>query len=770
MAQREDAPHRSWWMRNRRAGVLPLVATTALVLAALVPAGSAAVASPGDRVDLRVLVVDDGGPSTTAMIGELGAEGVPATVVSLASPSRPTITSAFLGSGSEAFFEGVVLPNDAGGTLSAAELAALHTYEARFGVRQVDMYSWPGASLGLVAVWSGNGDGMTATVNAAGRSAGFGYLSGPVPFDSGSWTYLATPTSPLPAGETFTPLVTMPVPSSSVVGSVAGVVAVGGREELVVTAAMNYAQFQFRALGHGIISWVTRGVHLGYQRNYLTFQFDDALGSDATWSPTAKCTPGEDCAGTSSTVAMTAADVDHVVAWEQQRGLQVTLAFNAAAAATSDGVNAAALAEFEKYASSFTWLNHGYQHIFQGCVQNLTVIPWVCQTPLQWVAQADITSEIQQNITAAATLHLPIDRTEYLSGEYSGLEMLPQYSGDNPNFASALTASGITAVAADASRPKEATQRRVGTALTVPRHPVAVFYNTATVAQETSEYNHFYSTEPGSICTSYCIAPLSLTTGFASWIVPTDSAYDLSFILSNDPRPFMLHVSNLTGPDYLGLSLIDAILAKYHTSYDVSAPPVTLSLNQAAQVLARQNTWASTGLGATPTVSAYQLNGSVFLTSPSGTTVPVTVPTGTTVRGDAFGQPYGGERSAWVTVSGSGSTLTLPGGGTGSGGPTAPAAPVIGTATAGSRSATITWAAPANGGSPITRYVITPYVGSVARTPVLVSAPALRATVTGLTNGTAYSFTVAAQNAVGVGPASAHTKVVVPSSRPTRGG
>jgi hypothetical protein len=43
---------------------------------------------------------------------------------------------------------------------------------------------------------------------------------------------------------------------------------------------------------------------------------------------------------------------------------------------------------------------------------------------------------------------------------------------------------------------------------------------------------------------------------------------------------------------------------------------------------------------------------------------------------------------------------------------TPPSAPIGVTAAAGDASASVTWSAPANGGSPITSYTITPYIGS----------------------------------------------------------
>jgi len=92
-----------------------------------------------------------------------------------------------------------------------------------------------------------------------------------------------------------------------------------------------------------------------------------------------------------------------------------------------------------------------------------------------------------------------------------------------------------------------------------------------------------------------------------------------------------------------------------------------------------------------------------------------------------------------------------------------PGAPTIGTATAGNGSATVTWTAPtSNGGSAITGYLITPSTGS----PVTVGN-VTSDTVTGLTNGTAFTFKVAATNAVGTGAPSAASNSVTPTAPST---
>ena len=85
----------------------------------------------------------------------------------------------------------------------------------------------------------------------------------------------------------------------------------------------------------------------------------------------------------------------------------------------------------------------------------------------------------------------------------------------------------------------------------------------------------------------------------------------------------------------------------------------------------------------------------------------------------------------------------------------APTAPTQVSATPGNSRATLNWTAPAsNNGSAITGYVITPYIGTTAQTPRVFNSTATSETLSGLTNGTTYTFKVAARNAEGTGPKS----------------
>ena len=78
---------------------------------------------------------------------------------------------------------------------------------------------------------------------------------------------------------------------------------------------------------------------------------------------------------------------------------------------------------------------------------------------------------------------------------------------------------------------------------------------------------------------------------------------------------------------------------------------------------------------------------------------------------------------------------------------------------------TVSWTAPASdGGSPITSYVVTPFIGTTAQTSTTVPAPETSTTVTGLSSGTSYTFKVAAVNVIGPGPQSAASNSVTPTN------
>jgi hypothetical protein len=94
---------------------------------------------------------------------------------------------------------------------------------------------------------------------------------------------------------------------------------------------------------------------------------------------------------------------------------------------------------------------------------------------------------------------------------------------------------------------------------------------------------------------------------------------------------------------------------------------------------------------------------------------------------------------------------------------TVPGAPTTVAGTAGNGQVVLTWTAPTTtGGSTITGYTVTAAPGGSS----CVTTGALTCTVTGLTNGTAYTFTATATNSAGPGTASAPSAAVTPRTVP----
>lgn len=92
-----------------------------------------------------------------------------------------------------------------------------------------------------------------------------------------------------------------------------------------------------------------------------------------------------------------------------------------------------------------------------------------------------------------------------------------------------------------------------------------------------------------------------------------------------------------------------------------------------------------------------------------------------------------------------------------------PDAPTSVVATAGNASASITFAAPtSDGGSPITGYTVTS--SPAGGVDASAGSTSLTRTITGLTNGTAYTFTVKATNSIGTSVASAPSNSVTPQA------
>ncbi len=641
---------------QRILGLRPLAMVLALALAAL----SLGVVAPPSQaaevrsVALRSLVVSSGDPATEALAAELERQAIPYTLVTVGEAGRPTIDAGFLAdqAAGRGRFQAVFLPNQAGGgaegrpQLSPSELTALAAYEAEYGIRQVNGYDYPSPAVGLTATGTAGAlDGSTVTVTGAGLSGPFSYLTGTVAIEDSNpsitetYGVLAEADPAMPASQSFTPLLTTTLGGTT--GTIAGVFAHGGREELVFTASYNWQMQWFNVIAEGIVSWATRGIALGYNRNYLNAHIDDVLNDDTRWNAVNDCTPPD--AGCENvpmdSIRMTVDDVDRLIDWQNRTGLKLDMTFNAVGSVQREGDPLTA--ELLANKGEFNWLNHTYSHQFLGCIR-MAQSPdeqgqtWRCANSPADVADVDnrwepdlaaeqgpdglwyaspsvISSEVQLNLAWAAQNELPnFDPKELVTGEHGGLKRLPQQPVDNPFLGPALSANRIDYTGSDASRESEPRLLDGSTVRTVPRHPMNIFFNVGRYLDEVDEYNWIYTSvaNGGSgICednptTSTCITPLpaddpeQAEASFNSYILPIEVRNALKFVLTNDPRPFYAHQSNLA-EDGLLYPVLDGVINVYNSTFKTNTTPlVQASLTGQHQAMTRLSNWRAEQVGA----------------------------------------------------------------------------------------------------------------------------------------------------------------------------
>ena len=394
-----------------------------VVIGAAVPVVLAAPSQPGQRLDAKVLLLSADGtePGFAAWKYQLTREGVPFdAVISYAGAAKMgTLTDAGLADygNQHAKYDAVILATgdlghqvaNANGTtsyvsaLTDAEWAALAKLEQTFGIRRLSDYTAPSAAHGLVAVGGASQDGKVGTLTAAGKAV-FPYLKGPIPIpnddpdpaSSEAFGYAASPVDPqrwqtlvsAPGGGSYLGISTYP----------------DGREEMVMTVAANENQSHAQLLRHGMLDWVTRGVFLGYQRNYFEVQVDDLFLGDDAWDPATHTTNYDPAAAS----RMSAGDVTKAVQWSASRKLRIDFAFNGGGSAlwqdqagtTSDPLVGAIQAN----AASFGFINHTFEHPNMDC----STAPFIAK-------------QVNDNVAWASAHGILIDKSEVVTGEHSGL-------------------------------------------------------------------------------------------------------------------------------------------------------------------------------------------------------------------------------------------------------------------------------------------------------------------------------------------------------------
>ena len=257
----------------------------------------------------------------------------------------------------------------------------------------------------------------------------------------------------------------------------------------------------------------------------------------------------------------------------------------------------------------------------------------------------------------------------------------------------------------------------------------------------------------------------TVTVGSTPWGVAVNPSTNTVYVTnSNDNTVSVIDGSNNT---------VTATVSVGSAPYGVAVNPSTNTVyvtnlydNTVSVIDGSNNTVTATvSVGGTPpgvavnpsTNTVYVTNSTdntVSVIDGSNNTVTATVSVGSTPWGVAVNPST---NTVYVTNGGSNSVSVIT---------PVPFAPTVTSATGGSSQATVTWTDGASNGSAITSQTIYVYAGSTLEA-TKTDCSGSPCTVTGLTNGTSYTFKVSDTNGVGEGALSSASGSVIPLPVPT---
>jgi hypothetical protein len=549
---------------------------------AAVPVAAAAVTPVTNKTGLRALVIatdptDFGVPTWQTTLDNVGAaydvlyaRTTPLTSDLLLRPDGAGKYNAILLTSSSLLYQ------DANGAFLSAlngdQWNLLWAYERDFAVRQAALYNSNGTfpedyCLRGVSEGGVGSTPLNATLTAAAGGP-FSYLkSGATIPIVQSYVYRDS----LAAGCNATSLLTA---GSSVLAALSP--STDGRERISLTFTSNQYLLQSNLLVYGLFRWASRGLFLGEQRHFLNVDVDDWFNSadELQTNGVLNSNPGFSMSGHDAYNTST-----------QQGALRsryplastftVGLAFNggdadlaAGTACSPNGGIATLTATSRCLRNTFRWINHSLTH-----------------PKMNFTDYATNVTEIGQNLSVAATLGLPVDRTVLKTPEYSGLGVYnPNPTNDidpptdfglgasNVAMLQAANALGVKYLHGNMSfashRPAcfncGLTHPLMPSLNIVPDWPTNIAYFSTTAAEETYFYNLYYG--PGG---KFPFWPTNLTY---PQIISVETDQALGRLSSGSLYTNTFHIANLR--DYsAGKTLMtdwaDALIGKYSSYYSV---------------------------------------------------------------------------------------------------------------------------------------------------------------------------------------------------------
>ena len=558
---------------------------------------ASAFAATGYRrpVDLKLLILATTGDESGlgALRSFLDYQGTPYEVAKLAAGDKlPPLQDGVRG-----LYQGVILTLGNLGycnpgcrsALDAQGWERLDGYMRDFGVRLVSYYTYPEPRYGMTAM-----GGVTTTDDrplmaqfTPEAAAVFRELRLPASVRiANAFTYLAQATAG--EGEITRPLLRI---GSQVLAAIHE--KPDGREYLALTFDNNPNLLHSLLLQHGLIDWVTRGVHLGWRKTWILPQVDDLFLPNYLFEAAKpECAtsggPSLDANGEipCRKLRIEGGDLEAVAAWQrawrakpQFEGVRVSLAYNGFGVKSDDD---ALLAAARRVRGDFLWVSHTYSHRHLDCYE-------ASADGCRGASAAEGLNEVSENRAAGERFGLPVDLPSLVTPQISGLH--------NEEFLHGAAQAGIRYLVSDTSRAEFVPEiPNTGQRSThepaiflIPRRPTAIFYNAADgeparAGSEPDEYNFLFG--PKGQFRKADGQPFYAADQPYAEIVERESELTLKYLLRGEMYPLMFHQANLwrfQGNRTLLTDLLDRVLARFEGLSNL--PVLTVEQSRLGQLL-----------------------------------------------------------------------------------------------------------------------------------------------------------------------------------------